>query len=62
VQNILDFGHGNLGFEAGMSYFFDRFFGTVLVKKNVEPKQWHKMKKIKRHFVAYEILDFNMLI
>jgi hypothetical protein len=38
------------------------FFGTFLVKKNVEPKQWHKMKKIKRHIVAYEISDFCMLI
>jgi hypothetical protein len=38
------------------------FFGTFLVKKNVEPKQWHKMKKFKRHFVANEISDFVTLI
>jgi hypothetical protein len=38
------------------------FFGTFLVKKNVEPKQWHKMKKIKRHFVADKISGFFMLV
>jgi hypothetical protein len=38
------------------------FFGTFLVKKNVEPKKWHKMKKIKRHFVVYEFSDFFMLV
>jgi hypothetical protein len=37
------------------------FFGTFFVK-NVEQKRWHKMKKLKRHIVAYEILDFFMLI
>jgi hypothetical protein len=37
-------------------------FGTFLVKKNVEPKQWHKMTTFKRHFVAYEISNFFMLI
>jgi hypothetical protein len=34
------------------------FFGTFLVKKNVEPKQWHKIKKFERHFVAYKISNF----
>jgi hypothetical protein len=33
TQNILDFGHRNLGFEPGTSDLFDRFFGTFLVKK-----------------------------
>jgi hypothetical protein len=27
AQNILDFGHRNLGFEPGMSDLFGRFFG-----------------------------------
>jgi hypothetical protein len=58
----LDFGHRNLGFETGTSDLFDHFLGTFLVKKNVEPKRWHKMKKFKRHIVAYEISDFFMLI
>jgi hypothetical protein len=36
-----------MGFEPGSSDLFDRFFGTFLIKKNVETKRWHKMKKIK---------------
>jgi hypothetical protein len=35
------------------------FFGTFLVKKNVERKRGHKMKKFKRHIVAYKISDFE---
>jgi hypothetical protein len=52
AQNILDFGHRNLGFEPGTSDWFDRFSGTFLV---VEPKRWHQIKKFKRHIVAYII-------
>jgi hypothetical protein len=37
------------------------FFGTFLVKKNVETKRCHKMKKFKRRIVAYETLDFFYL-
>jgi hypothetical protein len=54
----LDFGQRKLGFEPGTSDLFDRCFGTFLVKKNVEPKRWHKMKKFKRNIEAYEISDF----
>jgi hypothetical protein len=62
AQNILDFRHRNLGFEPGTSDLFDRFFGTFLVKKTVEPKPWQKMKKFKRRIVAYEISVLFMLI
>jgi hypothetical protein len=29
---------------------------------DLKPKQWHKMKKFKRHFLDYEISDFCMLV
>jgi hypothetical protein len=45
----------NLGFEPGTSDLFDRFFGTFLVKNNVDAKRRHKMKKFKRQCVDYEI-------
>jgi hypothetical protein len=31
------------------------FFGTFLVKNNMDAKRGHKMKKIKRQLVDYEI-------
>jgi hypothetical protein len=37
------------------------FFGTFLVKQNVETKRWHKTRKLKRQIVVYEISDFFML-
>jgi hypothetical protein len=54
----MDFGHKN---QARLTWL-TVFFGTFLVEKNVDLKQWHKMKKFKRHFVAYEISDFCVLI
>jgi hypothetical protein len=37
------------------------FIGTFLVKKNVKPKRWHKMRKFKRHIlIVYEISDFEI--
>jgi hypothetical protein len=62
AQNFLNLGHINLGFKPGTSDLFDRFLRYFLVKKNVEPKQCHKMKKLKRHFVANEISNCCMLI
>jgi hypothetical protein len=62
AQNILGFGHRNLEFEPGTSDLFNRFFGTFLVKKNMEPKQWHKMKKFKRHILAYKITNFYAIL
>jgi hypothetical protein len=38
------------------------FFGTFLVKNNVDAKRGHKIKKINRHIVVYEISDFCILI
>jgi hypothetical protein len=38
------------------------FCGTFLVKKNVDAKRGHKMKKFKRQIVDYEISGFGMLI
>jgi hypothetical protein len=55
--NILDFVHRNLGFEPGSSDLFDHFFfGTFLVKNNVDAKRRHKMKKFKRQCVDYGML------
>jgi hypothetical protein len=62
AQNTLDFGHRNLRFESGTFDLFDRFFCNFLVKKNVEPKRWHKMRNFKNHIVAYEISDVLMSI
>jgi hypothetical protein len=45
------FEHRNLGFEPGTSDLFDRFFGTFLVKNDVDAKREHKMKKFKRQVV-----------
>jgi hypothetical protein len=38
------------------------FFGTFLVKNNVDAKREHKMKEFKRQVVDCEISDFGMLI
>jgi hypothetical protein len=38
------------------------FFGTFLVKNDVDAKRVHKIKKFKRQVVDYEISDFCMLI
>jgi hypothetical protein len=43
-------------------FFFVELFRHFFGLKNVEPKRWHKMKKFKRHIVAYEISDFFMLL
>jgi hypothetical protein len=36
------------------------FLGTFLVKKNVDAKRGHKMKKFKRQCVDYEISILGM--
>jgi hypothetical protein len=38
------------------------FFGTFLVKNDMDAKREHKMKKFKRQNVDYKISDFCMLI